>query len=79
MTRDRLRQFVGSLIGTALVALTLGYRRWGWGIALYETSPLQRRLRDIHAVTQHTLAHHKHFATAGRLRLGFPLERLIYG
>ena len=44
----------------------------GGGSALYETSPLQRRLRDIHAVTQHVLAHHKRFGSAGRLRLGFP-------
>jgi alkylation response protein AidB-like acyl-CoA dehydrogenase len=44
----------------------------GGGAALYESSPLQRRLRDAHATTQHVIAHYKSFAQAGRLRLGFP-------
>ena len=44
----------------------------GGGSALYESSPLQRRLRDAHATTQHVIAHYKSFAQAGRLRLGFP-------
>jgi alkylation response protein AidB-like acyl-CoA dehydrogenase len=44
----------------------------GGGSALYESSPLQRRLRDAHATTQHVIAHYKSFAQAGRVRLGFP-------
>jgi alkylation response protein AidB-like acyl-CoA dehydrogenase len=44
----------------------------GGASALYESSPLQRRLRDIHAVTQHGIAQQKRFGTAGRLRLGSP-------
>jgi alkylation response protein AidB-like acyl-CoA dehydrogenase len=45
----------------------------GGGAALYDASPLQRRLRDAHAVTQHVIVHQKWFAEAGRVRLGFPV------
>lgn len=38
--------------------------------ALYQSSPLQRRLRDIHTGSQHTMAHLRNYATAGKLRLG---------
>jgi len=41
----------------------------GGGAALYETSPLQRRLRDLHAAAQHAAVHQRHYAGAGRLRL----------
>jgi len=40
--------------------------------AVYDSSPLQRRLRDIHTGSQHVMAHLRHYATAGRLRLGLP-------
>lgn len=43
----------------------------GGGSALYETSPLQRRLRDMHGVTQHQAAHPASYGMAGRVRLGF--------
>jgi alkylation response protein AidB-like acyl-CoA dehydrogenase len=34
--------------------------------ALYETSPLQRRLRDLHTAAQHASAHPRHYVTAGK-------------
>jgi alkylation response protein AidB-like acyl-CoA dehydrogenase len=37
--------------------------------AVYETSPLQRRLRDMHAAAQHAAAHPRQFIAAGRLLL----------
>ena len=37
--------------------------------ALYETSPLQRRLRDLHAAAQHGIAQQRHYASAGKLLL----------
>ena len=40
------------------------------GSALYESSPLQRRLRDIHALTQHASAQEGAFANAGAGLLG---------
>jgi alkylation response protein AidB-like acyl-CoA dehydrogenase len=41
----------------------------GGGSALYETSPLQRRLRDLHAAAQHAVAHQRHYMDAGKLLL----------
>jgi alkylation response protein AidB-like acyl-CoA dehydrogenase len=34
--------------------------------AIYDTSPLQRRLRDMEAAAQHGLLHRRHFVEAGR-------------
>src|SRR5215469_3568795 len=42
----------------------------GGGSALYETSPLQRRLRDIHAAAQHAAVHERQYVNAGKLLLG---------
>jgi hypothetical protein len=39
------------------------------GSALYETSPLQRRLRDLHAATQHVAAQQRHYVSVGKLLL----------
>jgi alkylation response protein AidB-like acyl-CoA dehydrogenase len=44
----------------------------GGGSALYASSPLQRRLRDIHTLTQHASVQENVFATAGAARLGRP-------
>jgi indole-3-acetate monooxygenase len=41
----------------------------GGSVVVYEASPLQRRLRDIHVAAQHTLGQKKHFLTAGKLLL----------
>src|SRR5262249_16129947 len=41
----------------------------GGGSALYETSPLQRRLRDTHAAAQHAAVHERHYVSAGQLLL----------
>jgi alkylation response protein AidB-like acyl-CoA dehydrogenase len=41
----------------------------GGSSALYETSPLQRRLRDLHVAAQHAVVHQRHYASAGKLLL----------
>jgi alkylation response protein AidB-like acyl-CoA dehydrogenase len=41
----------------------------GGSSALYETSPLQRRLRDLHAVAQHAITRQQHYVNAGKLLL----------
>ncbi len=41
--------------------------RLGGASALYDTSPLQRRLRDIHAAGQHASAQPRHYAGSGKL------------
>jgi alkylation response protein AidB-like acyl-CoA dehydrogenase len=40
------------------------------GSAVYETSPLQRRLRDMHVAAQHAVVHQRHYVGAGKLLLG---------
>lgn len=57
---------------TCARAIDLGYTVAG-ASALYRSSPLQRRLRDIHTGSQHSMAHLRHYATAGQLRLGMPV------
>jgi hypothetical protein len=37
--------------------------------ALYETSPLQRRLRDLHVAAQHAIAQQRQYASVGKLVL----------
>ena len=41
----------------------------GGGSALYDASPLQRRLRDLHAGAQHVVAQQRNYAAVGRLLL----------
>ncbi|MEX3694110.1 acyl-CoA dehydrogenase family protein [Paraburkholderia sp. BR14263] len=43
------------------------------GVAVYESSPLQRRLRDLQAAAQHAMVHQRHYAEAGRMML----ERVV--
>jgi indole-3-acetate monooxygenase len=38
-------------------------------VAVYENSPLQRRLRDLHTGAQHFAVQHRHYAEAGRFLL----------
>jgi alkylation response protein AidB-like acyl-CoA dehydrogenase len=49
--------------------VTFAYRSGG-GTALYNSSPLQRCFRDIHAATQHIAATDDAYEFAGRVRLG---------
>jgi alkylation response protein AidB-like acyl-CoA dehydrogenase len=43
--------------------------RLAGGSALYETSPLQRRMRDLRAAAQHAAVHRRMYSDAGRLLL----------
>jgi indole-3-acetate monooxygenase len=46
----------------------------GGGTSIYETSPLQRRFRDVHAATQHMLVGPATWELTGRLLLGLPTD-----
>jgi alkylation response protein AidB-like acyl-CoA dehydrogenase len=46
----------------------------GGGTAIYETSPLQKRFRDVHAATQHMLIGPSTWELTGRLMLGLPSD-----
>jgi alkylation response protein AidB-like acyl-CoA dehydrogenase len=41
----------------------------GGGSALYESSPLQRRFRDMHVATQHVQVQLRNYETVGKMRL----------
>ncbi len=41
----------------------------GGGSALYESSPLQRRMRDMHVATQHVQVQLRNYETVGKVRL----------
>lgn len=46
----------------------------GGGSSIYETSPLQRRFRDVHVATQHMMVAGGTWELAGRLLLGVPTD-----
>ena len=48
--------------------------RLGGGSAIYDSSPLQRRLRDAHVATQHMLVAPATWELTGRLLLGLPTD-----
>jgi alkylation response protein AidB-like acyl-CoA dehydrogenase len=41
----------------------------GGGSAVFDSSPLQRRLRDLHTAGQHAAVHQRHYVDAGKLLL----------
>ena len=49
----------------------------GGGSALYDTSPLQRRLRDIHALTQHFLVRSDALTTVGAVLAGQDADTML--
>lgn len=46
----------------------------GGGTSIYDSSPLQRRFRDVHVATQHMMVAPATWELAGRLLLGLPTE-----
>jgi alkylation response protein AidB-like acyl-CoA dehydrogenase len=42
------------------------------GSAVYESSPLQRRLRDLHVAAQHARIQQRHYVSAGQMLLSRP-------
>jgi alkylation response protein AidB-like acyl-CoA dehydrogenase len=54
---------------TTCVRATDACSMLGGASTLYESSPLQRRMRDLHAAALHAIAHQRHYANAGKLLL----------
>ena len=44
------------------------------GTAVYRSSPLQRRFRDVHVITQHMMVAPPSYEVAGRVVLGLPTD-----
>ena len=76
-TLDGKADFAESLQASAWIHATCAgvvsacYTLGGSSVVL-NTSPLQRRLRDIHAARQHVFAQERFYAIAGANHLGFP-------
>jgi alkylation response protein AidB-like acyl-CoA dehydrogenase len=52
--------------------------RLGGGGAIYTDSPLQRRLRDVHALKQHFILRRDTLTTAGAILAGQDVEVMIF-
>jgi hypothetical protein len=50
----------------------------GGGGSLYASSPLQRRLRDVHAITQHFLVKPDTLRTAGAVLAGQGIDVPVF-
>ncbi len=59
---------------SAAADVVMSAYRLGGGTALYDSSPLQRRLRDVNAATQHMLVAPATFELGGRLLFGLPTD-----
>lgn len=75
--RARVRAAAVWATRVAADAVTAAYRAGGGG-SLYAESPLQRRLRDVHAVTQHFLVRHDTLTTAGAILAGRDLTVPVF-
>jgi indole-3-acetate monooxygenase len=71
--RARLRMAATHAVDRSAEAVDAAYLLGG-GSAIYETSPLQRRFRDVHAATQHILVAPPTWELAGRALLGLELD-----
>src|ERR1700704_5115862 len=47
----------------------------GGGSALYESSPLQQRMRDLHVAAQHVGVQQRHYVNSGKLLLDSPAAK----
>jgi alkylation response protein AidB-like acyl-CoA dehydrogenase len=50
----------------------------GGGAAVYESSPLQRRLRDVHTATQHAINGRQFYGVLGALLAGEEVETAVF-
>jgi indole-3-acetate monooxygenase len=60
----------GIWIATACTRVADACFTLGGGAALYESSPLQRRMRDLHVAAQHAAVQQRHYVGAGARLLG---------
>ena len=83
-TLDGKADFTESLQASAWIHATCtdivsGCYTLGGASTVFNASPLQRRLRDIHASRQHVFAQERFYARAGALALGFPAVDPVSG
>ncbi|MGJ4939884.1 acyl-CoA dehydrogenase family protein [Bradyrhizobium sp. HKCCYLS1011] len=81
---DAEADFVEGLQGSAWIHATCsdvvsGCYTLGGASVIFSSSPLQRRLRDIHAARQHVFAQERFYTQAGAIALGFPPVNPFFG
>ena len=75
--RARIRSTAVWVTSTAAAVVDVCYRAGG-GSSIYLDNPLQRRFRDIHAVTQHFLVRPDTLTTAGAVLAGQDVDLTIF-
>jgi indole-3-acetate monooxygenase len=75
--RARIRSTAAWATARAAAVVDFAYHAGG-GSSLYAHSPLQRRLRDIHAITQHFLVRPDTLTTAGAVLAGQDIDVLVF-
>ena len=75
LDRARLRAMAPRVTSLAVQAVDAAYTAAG-GSSLYDSSPLQRRLRDIHALTQHAAVSSDFYAVSGALLAGEDVDSM---
>jgi alkylation response protein AidB-like acyl-CoA dehydrogenase len=75
--RARIRASATWVATTAASVVAVAYGAGG-GSSLYASSPLQRRFRDIHALTQHFLVKLDTLTTAGAVLAGMEVDLTVF-
>jgi alkylation response protein AidB-like acyl-CoA dehydrogenase len=75
--RARVRAAGVWAAGRATAAVDAAYRAGG-GSSLYTDSPLQRRLRDVHSLTQHFIVRPDTLTTAGAILAGQDVHVMVF-
>ena len=57
---------IGTWVATTCVRVADACFTLAGGSAVYDSSPLQRRLRDLHTSAQHAMVHQRHYANVGK-------------
>lgn len=75
--RARMRAAITWAATTAASVVDMAYHAGG-GTAIYAGSPLQRRFRDVHAITQHFLVKLDTLTTAGAVLAGAEADLTVF-
>ena len=75
--RARIRATAVWATARAVAVVDFAYHAGGGG-SLYADSPLQRRLRDVHAITQHFLVKPDTLTTAGAVLAGQDIDVPVF-
>jgi indole-3-acetate monooxygenase len=75
--RAEIRSSAVSAASTAADVVRTAYHAGG-GSAVYDASPLQRRLRDGHTITQHFIVRPDTLTTAGSILLGHEIDVPVF-